>query len=181
MEIRRARPSDYAGICELAEANYVQNLSPSDRQQGFLSAQFTVQQIDNLATGLGIMVACDNERVIGFACASRSDLIDLSLVAKIMVTAFSRTYFKGQPLSAQRVFIYGPACIDVAYRGGGVLRALYRGLLWEMAGRYDVGVSLVAEDNMHSLDAHVEGLGMQVVGGFTHEERRYHILAFPVQ
>ena len=180
MEIRCARPSDYAGICELAEANYVQNLSPSNRRQGFLSAQFTVQQIDNLATDLGIMVACDNGRVVGFACASRCDLADLSLVARIMVTTFARIYFKGQPLSAQKVFIYGPACIDVAYRGRGLLRAMCRNLLREMAGRYDVGVSFVAEENKHSLHAHAEWLGMHVVGGFTHEEHRYHILAFPV-
>jgi hypothetical protein len=180
VEIRRARLSDYAGICELAEANYVRNLSPSDRQQGFLSAQFTVQQIDNLATDLGIMTACDNERVVGFACASRCDLADLSLVAKIMITTFTRVYFRGQPLSAQKVFIYGPACIDILYRGRGILRGMYGGLLREMAGRYDVGVSLVAEDNIHSLHAHTEGLGMRVVGSFTHEEHGYHILAFPV-
>jgi hypothetical protein len=35
-----------------------------------------------------------------------------------------------------------------------------------MAGQFEIGVALVARDNVHSLDAHVAGLGMIEAGNF---------------
>jgi hypothetical protein len=76
MEICRALPADYSRICELAAANYEKNLSTTDRQKGFLSAKFSLQQVSNMARDLGIIVAKDNNRVVGFVCASRCDWND---------------------------------------------------------------------------------------------------------
>lgn len=77
-----------------------------------------------------------------------------------------------------RVFIYGPVCIDRAYRGRGLLRGLYETLRREVAGRYDIGVAFVADDNPRSLRVHVDGLGMGDVGEFVFWGKQYHILAF---
>jgi hypothetical protein len=59
-----------------------------------------------------------------------------------------------------------------------VLRALYRALVSGLAGRFDYGVTLVAEENPHSLRAHTQGLGMNDVARFEHDSRSYHVLAF---
>lgn len=180
MEIRKALSEDYSGISELAAANYVENLSSTDRHRGFLSATFTLQQIAAMARDLGIIVARDKQHVVGFICASRCDLNNQPSIVKRMVEAFDRCRFQGRALNDYKQFIYGPVCIDRAYRGRGLLRHLYHGLQRELAGKYDVGSAFVAEDNLHSLRAHVDGLGMSEVGRFVHGGRSYQILAFRV-
>jgi hypothetical protein len=181
MVIRRATPPDYSGICELAAANYEQNLSPNDRQQGFLSAEFTLQQVADMAVDLGIIVAVDQARVVGFACASRCDWVGQPPIVTSMVATFDQIRFQGRPLTDYAVFAYGPVCIDLPYRGRGLYRELYRGVQREVSGKYDLGWCFVAEENSRSLRAHVEGLGMSEVGRFTHAERGYRVLVFTVK
>lgn len=53
-------------------------------------------------------------------------------------------------------------------------------MLAEMAGEFEVGVTLVSDDNPHSLQAHIDGLGMDDVARFEHGGRQYHLLAFAV-
>lgn len=180
MEIRRALPVDFAGIFKLAAACHYRNLSSEERQQGFLSAEFTLRQIAHMAGDLGIIVALESGRVVGFMCASGCDWDDQPAVVKGMLAELDRVDLQGRPLKSQRLFVYGPVCIDRAYRGQGLLRAMYRSLGSEVAGMYDGGVSFVAESNPRSLNAHVKGLGMTEVGRFAHEGRSYRILAFPV-
>ena len=181
MEIRRAIPDDYPGICELAAANYEQNLSPTDRQQGFISAKYTLQQIANIASDLGIIVARDNDRVVGFACASRLNSDDQPSIVKNMIAEFDRIGFQGRPLADYKIFLYGPACVGLAYRGRGLLRELYQGIKREATGKYDLGSAFVDEDNPRSLKAHAKSLGMSEVGRFTHDERSYRMLVFRVE
>ena len=181
MEIRRAIPDDYPGICELAAANYEQNLSPTDRQQGFISAKYTLQQIANIASDLGIIVARDNDRVVGFACASRLNSDDQPSIVKNMIAEFDRIGFQGRPLADYKIFLYGPACLGPAYRGRGLLRELYQGIKREVTGKYDLGLAFVDEDNPRSLRAHAKNLGMSEVGRFTHDQRSYRMLVFRVE
>ncbi len=97
-----------------------------------------------------------------------------------MVRRFDRVRYGGRLLSDRQPFVYGPVVVDRGYRRRGVLRGLYQRLLLEVAGRFDVGVAMVAADNRHSADAHILGLGMTAVGTFECRGRSYSILAFPV-
>src|SRR6266545_2342785 len=63
---RRALPEDYPAILSLQSANYIANLSASERKQGFLSAQFSLEQTAQIAEDLGTMVAIVDSRVAAF-------------------------------------------------------------------------------------------------------------------
>ena len=69
-------------------------------------------------------------------------------------------------------------CIDRAYRRKGLLRGLYQEQKRELAGRFEVGVALIARTNQHSLDAHVAGLGMTDVGSFEVNGNVFATVAF---
>ena len=178
MEIRRARTEDYAGILDLQAANYSGNLSPAQRAGGFLSAEFTPAQIAAIAQDLGIVVAAESGGIVGYLCAHRADIAPLPPVVEAMLRRCSTARYRERVLGETRLFVYGPVCIARDKRGGGLLRALYRALRASVAGRFDYGVTLVAEANPHSLRAHTQGLGMDDVGVFEHGERTYHLLAF---
>jgi hypothetical protein len=163
---RRAIPSDYPEIVRLNEANYVANLTAAEREDGFLSAVFSGQQVAAMAGDLGIMVAVVDSSVAGFLCAFRSEFDHGSPVVARMIASYERMGFEGKSLASYHSYVYGPVCIDRAFRRRGLLRGLYEAQRREMAGQFEIGVALVARDNVHSLDAHVAGLGMIEAGDF---------------
>jgi predicted GNAT superfamily acetyltransferase len=177
---RRAEPQDFPGILKIQSANYVANLSAEERKEGFLSAEFTPEQIAEMAQDLGIIIAGEAGSVLGYLCGFRNDFNHGSPVLVKMLESYDRIHYEGKPLSDYRSFVYGPVCIDRASRRRGLLRGLYEALKNEVAGKFEVGVAFVARDNTHSLRAHVDGLGMADVGDFEVKGKVYAILAFSV-
>ena len=180
VEFRRAGPEDFPAILRIQAANQIANLSPDERGQGFLSAQFTIGQILAMAGDLGIIVAAESGTVLGFVCGFRRDFHTGSPVIARMLETFAGVKFDGKPLTAWKTFIYGPVCIDRPYRGRGLLHGLYEEQKRELAGQFEVGVAFVSRSNPHSLKAHVAGLDMTEVGEFEVKGNVYVTLAFRV-
>jgi predicted N-acetyltransferase YhbS len=181
MEIVQATCADYPGILELQSANFVANLAAEERQRGFLSAEFTLSQLAAISGDLGILVARDGNRIIGYLCAHRPGLAPLPAVVEAMLDTCRTAAFSGRLIADTALFVYGPVCVARSHRGRGVLRRLYCTLLARLSGKFEVGVTLVSDDNPHSLEAHVAGLGMADVARFAHASRAYHLLAFAVR
>jgi predicted GNAT superfamily acetyltransferase len=180
VKFMRATPRDFPAILKLQSANYISNLSVEERAEGFLSAEFTPEQVAKMAGDPGIVVASDANSILGYLCGFRCDFNHGSPVIAKMIEVFDRVHFQGKLLASYKTFIYGPVCIDRAHRGRGLLRGLYDALKKEVAGQFDVGVAFVARSNSHSLRAHVAGLGMAEVGAFEVKGNVYVILAFSI-
>jgi predicted GNAT superfamily acetyltransferase len=180
VEFRRATPEDYDAILQLQSANYIGNLSLEQRREGFLSAQFTREQVAALAEDLGTTIAVVDGDLAGCLCAIRRDFDHRSPVVAKMLDCFDHVSFNGKPLSSINSYIYGPVCIGRRYRGRGLLRGLYDVQRRDLSGRFDAGVALISRDNPHSLQAHRSGLGMSEVGEFEVQGNIYAILAFAV-
>jgi hypothetical protein len=180
IQYRRARPDDYTAILDLQCANYIANLSEEEREQGFLSAQFTREQTAQIAEDLGTMVALVDDQVVGFLCAFRKEFPTGSPVIAKMLETYDRLIFEGHPLSAFNSYIYGPVCIGREYRRRGLLHGLYEAQKKDLAGQFEIGVAFVSRDNPHSLSAHVAGLGMSEAGDFDVKGNVYATLAFRV-
>lgn len=181
MEFRRAKPEDITAILDVQAANFIGSLEDTERRDGFLSMQFTREQFQEMASHVGIVVAVTGDRLAGYLCASSCEFNRPFPLLAAMMQRFDAIDYRDRSLASSRVFIYGPVCIDRAYRGRGLLRRLYETLRREVSGRYDIGVGFVADDNPHSLHAHADGLGMAHVGEFIFSEKGYHILAFDVR
>src|ERR1044071_5977014 len=108
---RRAIADDYPGILKLQSANYLPNVPPQDRSQGFLSAEFTPGQVAAIAQDLGIAVAAEGEAVAGYLCSLRNDFEHGSAVLEKMLGSYDRLHFKGRKISSYQSYIYGPVCI----------------------------------------------------------------------
>lgn len=180
MEFRRLHHSDLAAVLEVQEANLFENLSPSARQDGFLSARFSGDEFAQMNTDVSVMVAAEADRIGGYLCASSVELNRRLPLLAAMIACYPDLRFRDRLLSEQASFVYGPVCVDRKFRGRGVLRGLYQALLRQLAGRFDTGAAFIAQDNPRSLAAHVDGLGMHNVGEFEFKQRHYWIVAFPV-
>ncbi len=177
-EYRLAARQDYDAILRLQSANYIANLSEEDRKEGFLSAEFTPEQVAEMAEDLGTMLAIVENEVAGFLCAFRREFNTGSPVIAKMLECYDRVKFDGKPLSSYNSYIYGPVCIGREYRQRGLLRGLYEAQKRDLAGQFDVGVAFVSRSNPHSLSAHVAGLGMTEAGDFEVRGDIYVILVF---
>ena len=179
-QFRRARQPDYPAIVRLNAANFIANLSEDERRDGFLSAVFSLEQTAAMAEDLGTTVAIVDGQVNGFLCAFRNDFDHGSPVVAKMIESYARLSFEGKLLSTYKSYAYGPVCIDRACRRQGLLRGLYQEQKRELAGRFEVGVALIARTNQHSLDAHILGLGMTDVGSFEVKGNVFATVAFRV-
>ena len=175
---RRAQPQDYSAILRLQSDNFIANLSEEDRKEGFLSAEFSREQVAKLAEDLGTSIATVDAKVAAFLCAFRNEFNHGSPVIAKMLDAYPSVRFDGKPLSSHNSYIYGPVCVDRAYRRRGLLRGLYEAQKQDLAGKFDIGVAFVSRRNPHSLNAHIAGLGMSEVGDFELKGNVYVILAF---
>jgi hypothetical protein len=178
VEYRRAGRSDYAAILRLQSANFIANLSAEERRQGFLTAQFTLDQIARVAEDLGTTLAVCQNQLAGFLCGFRNEFETGSPVIAKMLASYDRLAFEGRPLGDFKSYIYGPVCIGKEYRGRGILRGLYEAHKRALAGQFEIGVAFVARSNPHSLQAHTAGLGMAEAGDFSVNENVYAALAF---
>jgi hypothetical protein len=176
----RAQPQDYSGILRLQSANFIGNLSTEERTEGFLSAEFTSRQVAEMAEDLGTTIASVDGEVVAFLCAFRNQFNHGSPVIAKMLESYDGVEFEGKSLRSYDSYIYGPVCIDRAYRRRGLLRGLYETQKRELAGRFEVGVAFVSRTNPHSLKAHVAGLEMTEVADFELMGSVYAILAFRV-
>jgi hypothetical protein len=86
--------------------------------------------------------------------------------------------FEDRPLNSFTSYIYGPVCIARECRGRGMLRGLFEAQKKDLAGQFEIGVAFVSRSNPHSLQAHIQGLGMTEVGGFALNGNFYATLVF---
>src|SRR5215813_5881596 len=178
---RRLREADYSALLALQEANLSENLTPEERSEGFLSVRFTREQFAAMDANVAVVVGQCDEMLAGYLCASSVEFNRRFALLAAMIESYPRLTLWEQPLVEFTSFVCGPVCVDRRFRGRGVLRGLYRALMREASGQFEIGVGFVAQENARSLAAHVEGLGMHEVGSFDFDGRHFAILAFRVE
>ena len=180
MIFRRVADRDYPDILQLQESNLLANLPTEELKDGFLSARFAVEQFAEMNRDAAIVVAENDGRIVGYACSSSVEFSRHFPILDAMIANFGRLTYLGTTLIDARVCIYGPVCVDRAWRGHGVLRRLVAALKAQLAGQFDVAVAFISMANLRSLDAHVDGLGLTVLGDYAFEAGRHWIVAFGI-
>jgi hypothetical protein len=180
MEYRLSRPDDLDAMVALAEANYVGNLTPEQRKEGFLSVRFTPQEFARMAREIAVVVGTENGKFAGFLGAEWIDKTGMPPPLDMTARTFREALYRGKPGREWRAFLEGPLCIAVEHRGEGLRRGLHKALMQIVRGRYDVGVSFIAFDNPHSYHGATAHGGFDEVGTFDLNGKRHHVLAFPV-
>jgi hypothetical protein len=180
MIFRRLALRDLPSLLELQESNLFENLTPEQQKDGFLSARFSKEQFAQMNREAAVVVAEDDGRIVGYACSAGADFSAQFPILDAMIATFGRLTYLGTTLIDARVCIYGPVCVDRAWRGRGVLRGLIAGLKAQLAGQFDVAAAFISKANSRSLTAHVNGLGMIILGDYVFEAGRYWIVAFGI-
>lgn len=178
---RKATPTDFEGILRLQYQNLLSNLQGEALSQGFLSMEFTREQLHKVDSELGIFVAVQDEAVVGYVMAESVEFAVGSPLISNMLKRLRDAEFEGVPIASSALFVYGPVCIDRHQRGKGVLEGLFKVMKETLMADYDVGIAFVSHQNPRSLQAHTAKLGMKVVDEFEFGGGRYWTLAFKLK
>lgn len=179
--IRQATLDDVQGIAQLLDRYYIDNLSDLQRARGFISVQFSTAAIQSMVLGSGMIVAStEDNAVIAVSGSAPIPSHGNSAIFKKIDKLIDQISYHSKMLSAYRLCMYGPVCVDEAYAGQGIASRLWHGFEDMVRGHYDLSLVFVSLANTASLKAHREKLGMSQLTEFEVEGRSYALLAFGI-
>jgi hypothetical protein len=95
-----------------------------------------------------------------------------------MIADLPNTEYLGQTLSTENSYQYGPVCIDMDYRGQGVLQDLFAHSTRQMSRRYPILITFINHINTRSFAAHTKKVGLDVIKDFTFNGNNYYELGY---
>ena len=178
MITRRGTNIDVQGILDLQEMNLFENLSESDKGNGFVTTPFTTALLKELLDSRGLFVAESEGKILGYTMAASWDYFSQWPIFPYMMSRLSGFIFNGTCVSDQNTFQYGPICVASSMRGTDAFPRLFEEMRIEMTSRYPVGITFINKLNERSYQAHTRKLGMVVIDEFEFSGRQYYGLAF---
>ena len=126
----------------------------------------------------GISLACDADKLAGYAMAGSWDFWSKWPLFQQMIADLPNVTYLGQTLNTQNSYQYGPVCIDMAYRGQGVLKELFRYSTSQMSSRYPILITFINQINERSFAAHTKKVGLEVIKTFSFNGNQYYELGY---
>jgi hypothetical protein len=178
MITRLATKNDIQGILALQETNLFENLSETEREDGFVTTRFTIPQLEEILEDGALFVIESEGEILGYTMAAGWDYFSQWPIFPFMIARLSGSVFHGTKISHQNTFQYGPICVDASLRGIHAFPRLFDEMRAELSARYPVGITFINKLNERSYQAHTGKLGMVVVDEFEFSGREYYGLAF---
>lgn len=179
MEIRVANVSDIDEVLELHCKYHIASISEEDKAGGFLMASFTKEQLTTLVTEeRGLFIARQGGILVAYVMAGSWGFWSRWPLFQHMIKELPTLEFRGQRLSLENSYQYGPVCVDRIVRGSGVLEQIFDFARAAMAERYPILVTFVNKRNPRSFAAHTKKLGLEVINEFEFNGNQYYELAY---
>ena len=160
----------YKRASNLEELNQIQvlqlensflNLALEEKlQEGFVTAQHSVELLEKMNTACAHIIAKDNEKVVGFALVM---LPSFRNELEVLIPMFDRidTLI---PVDKSYV-IMGQICIAKSHRKQGIFRRLYNFYRAELQTEFDYLITEVDSINLRSMQAH-EAIGFKKIESY---------------
>jgi len=179
MIYRNATVADIPQIEELQKRYHVSFINEEEKKNGFVTTLFTREQLTELIEQEdGISLACDGQTVVAYAMAGSWQFWSKWPLFQYMIADLPNVTYLGQTLSTENSYQYGPVCIDMAYRGQGVLQELFAHSAGQMSKRYPILITFINHLNPRSFTAHTQKVGLDVIKDFSFNGNNYYELGY---
>lgn len=171
--IRLAQGTDVDALVALERRHGRDELSHDDIS---LEAQlFDRNDFIRLIENEFLLLSVDGDRIVGYVITAGAGFYSDSPFYKRLFDR-ARQFAPNTGRKAANLGCYGPVWVDPAYRGKGVFSPMVKELLQRASSRFDCLFTFIAEENQHSLNAHVRGCAMEVVDFFEDTGRGFYLL-----
>lgn len=179
MIYRNATLADIPQIEQLQKKYHVSFINEEDKKSGFVTTLFTTEQLTELIEKEdGISLAVDGDQVVGYAMAGSWQYWSKWPLFQFMIADLENTTYLGKQLNTENSYQYGPVCIDMDYRGQGVLQELFAYSARQMSKRYPILITFINHVNPRSYAAHTKKVGLDVIKSFTFNGNNYYELGY---
>jgi GNAT superfamily N-acetyltransferase len=150
-----ASVDDLEQIIALQKLNRTPVVAEQDwATQGFVTMEYTVQQLLEMAGGYQHIVARAGVQVIGYALVMQKECRAAFPALEDMFAHADACVVNGKPMRDTPYFVMGQVCVAQAFRGQGVFRRLYQALSGRMRADFALVVTEVSVRNVRSMRAH---------------------------
>lgn len=165
--------SDIEGVLSLQEKYLYRNISEQERKRGFVTTPFTLKQIEEIIKQNGLFVAVDGkDEIIAYAFAADWKYFKQWEIFNHMVSRFPQISFRGSEITTKNTFQYGPICIDIPFRGIGVMDLVMEKMRIEFLKRFPISLTFINQINEVSTRAH-QKIGWEIVDRFEFNDNKY--------
>lgn len=165
---RVSSPNEIIGIRDLQALNLKQNITAQEAiEQGFLTAAYTIEYLQEMNTVFPSVIAKDGDKVIGYALVTTKDIRKGHDLIEGLFDAIDACEYNGKLLRDVNYVVVGQLCIAKEFRGQDLVQKLYGHFRDCLSSEFTYLVTDVAKANVRSLKAHKKR-GFQVINELTY-------------
>lgn len=181
MEFLLASPADIQGVLSLHATYHIETISDEDRVDGFVTTPFTpALLLELIQQEKGLFIAKQEGIVVAYIMFASWHYWSKWPIFQHMISLLPTLTYGGNALNTDNSFQYGPVCVHKAFRGQGVLEALFAVAKQEMALRYKVLLTFINKKNPRSFAFHTRKIGLEVIHEFDFNNNNFYELAYLV-
>ena len=169
---------DINDVLLLQDLYLVSNLSSQEKEDGFVTTPFSVEQLTYVINNQGLFIAKVNNKIIAYIFAESWDYFSQYPIFEYMITLIPNLKFQDYNFTTKNSFQYGPVCIHKEYRGKGLINLLFEFMRVRILEKYPLSLTFINKINKPSLKAHVEKLNWSIISKFHFNNNEYFILAY---
>ena len=175
--VQIASIADIPSVLLLQDKYLFANLNDDEKKAGFVTTPFSYQQLVDVIAEEGLFVATHDSKIIAYCFAASWQYFSQWKIFEHMITILPNYTFDNQIISIDNSFQYGPICIDIPYRGKGIINILVDFMQVNMVKKYPIAVTFINKINIPSFKAHTEKLNWTVLSDFQFNNNDYFVLA----
>ena len=158
MPIQLAQPADFADVLALQARYHVSGAAQETMAQGFVTTTLEIETLERMHAARALWIARDEDdgQLAAYACAVEWDFYAGSGFVERVFSHLPLPFGAGSEriVTADNSFLYGPTCIDSAFRGRGLLPSIVEAIGARYAATREFGVCFIDVRNERSLAAH---------------------------
>jgi hypothetical protein len=181
MIFKVAKVSDIDGVLQLQKKYQIDTIAEEDKKDGFVTTSFTREQLTKLIEEeQGLFIAENQDGIVAYVMAASWQYWSAWPLFAYMIQDLPNLEYRGQRLSVENSYQYGPICVDKSVRGSGVLEEIFELARKEMAKRFSFLVTFINKINPRSYEAHTRKLGLELLQEFDYNNNSYYELIYDV-
>jgi hypothetical protein len=174
MEYKVAELSDIEATLKLHAKYQIDTIDEADKKDGFVTTSFSKEELTELIEQeQGLFIVKDGDEVLAYVMSASWEFWSKWEMFQYMIADLPNLEYKGEKLTTENSYQYGPICIDKSVRGTEVLAKIFNFALEHMAERYPILITFVNQVNPRSFQAHHRKLGLDVIQEFEFNGNRY--------
>ncbi len=167
MEYKVATIDDIEATLKLHAKYQIDTIDEADKKDGFVTTAFSKEELTQLIEQeQGLFIAKEGDEVLAYVMSASWNFWSKWVMFQHMIADLPNLTYKGQELSIENSYQYGPICIDKSVRGTEVLEKIFNFALEKMSERYPILITFVNQINPRSYQAHHRKLGLDIIQEF---------------